>query len=374
MEFLLIIGIFESIFLAALIFSQKEKNASDKFLGGFFLLYAVNFALSYLEFYNRTHAFPHPAFIVVAPPLILLHGPALWSYVKSLTDQHFRFRPVYLLHLLPFFFMVVEMWINVYSLPVERRIQLITSNAITNKISYKIFVVAIALSTMGYFSWCLNMVIHYRKKIRAYFSQIENIGLNWLKVLLTSILIVYGLINTVYILDLFMPIASFGLMQFFSFGFGAVYIVFLGFFGLRQGNVFSSGTISLNLEKALGKEPGNRKLESREEWFIQELLNYMREKKPHLNPDLTVAGLSKKLDVTPEYLSRVINTRLNKNFFDFVNHFRIEEFKRKAGQFNKNFTIVGLAFECGFNSKATFNRVFKKMVGCTPGDFIKPNN
>jgi AraC-like DNA-binding protein len=373
MEFILVIGIFEALFLAALIFSQKEKSLFDNILGAFFFLYAVNFLLSYIEFYNRANDFPFPAFIGVAPPLILLHGPALWFYIKALTDQNFRFRVIYLLHFVPFIIMVVVTWGSIYSLPAQERINLITSGDITEKMTYKVFVVAIALSTIGYFSWGIQMVRSYRKKLKTYFSDIGNFDLSWLRILLSASLSVYTVINSIYIIDLFIPVASFGTMQFFSFVLGAVYIVFLGFFGLRQGNLFATHRINLNLEKALEDHHSwEKRLDNKEEVFIRKLLDYMKEEKPYLNPDLNIAKLSKMLDVTPEYLSKVINTRLNKNFFDFVNRHRVDEFKEKCRDVNnKNLTIIGLAYDCGFNSKATFNRVFKNVVGSTPSEYVK---
>lgn len=98
----------------------------------------------------------------------------------------------------------------------------------------------------------------------------------------------------------------------------------------------------------------------------------MENQKPYPDPDLNIANLSSKLNVGPDYLSSILNGRLNKNFYDFVNHYRVEEFKNlRRNGIDKNITIMGLGWEAGFNSKATFNRVFKKNRGITPGQFIE---
>ncbi|MCF8334618.1 MAG: hypothetical protein K9I47_10765, partial [Bacteroidales bacterium] len=94
---------------------------------------------------------------------------------------------------------------------------MITEGAVTDKIFYKVFVVAIAVSTLGYFSWGLVMLWRYTRKIKTYFSDIENIDLSWLKILLKAALVVYGIINTIYIIDFFVPVASFGALQLASF-------------------------------------------------------------------------------------------------------------------------------------------------------------
>lgn len=102
MESIILIGFFEGLLIASLVLMKKRKAVSDYWLSAFFLLYGVNTLLSYLEIYNRSNGFPIPAFIFVSSPFLLLHGPAIWMYVKSLIDQHFSFKPTYLLHLLPF--------------------------------------------------------------------------------------------------------------------------------------------------------------------------------------------------------------------------------------------------------------------------------
>jgi AraC-like DNA-binding protein len=94
--------------------------------------------------------------------------------------------------------------------------------------------------------------------------------------------------------------------------------------------------------------------------------------KPFLNPQLTIHDLARDLKVPPHLLSKIINKEFHSNFFEFVNKYRIEEFKKKAFLKEcKNLTILAVALDCGFNSKSAFNRIFKDYTGITPGDFIK---
>ena len=98
----------------------------------------------------------------------------------------------------------------------------------------------------------------------------------------------------------------------------------------------------------------------------------MKDQKPFLDPALNLARLSDQLDVTPEYLSKILNTHLNRSFFDFVNRYRTDEFKQRCQEGSSGkLTLMGMAYECGFNSKATFNRVFKNLTGVTPGEYVR---
>jgi AraC-like DNA-binding protein len=90
--------------------------------------------------------------------------------------------------------------------------------------------------------------------------------------------------------------------------------------------------------------------------------------KVYLEPNLTLSGLSRRLADNSTVLSYTINHGFGKNFNDFINEFRIREVKERLKTLDDS-TLLGLAFECGFNSKATFNRAFKKFTGVSPKDF-----
>ncbi|MBM3437307.1 MAG: helix-turn-helix transcriptional regulator, partial [Bacteroidetes bacterium] len=102
------------------------------------------------------------------------------------------------------------------------------------------------------------------------------------------------------------------------------------------------------------------------------LVRLMQHEKVYLDETLTLNKLSEQLEILPNYLSQVINERFDKNFYDFVNSYRIEEFKilvQRAD--NRNKTLLALALDSGFTSKTSFNNFFKKLTGKTPTEYIK---
>jgi len=371
---LLIIGVFEGLFLALILFTKKKRTISDSILASFFLVFALNIFLSLMEAYNRRNGFPYPAFILTAAPLLLLHGPILWLYIKSLTDQYFKLKPIYLINLLPFLAMIAQHSFSIYSIPTTQRIEFIQTEAFKHTFSYPFFIILISLSSIFYFLLGIRLIKDFKLKIEEYFSQVKGIDLNWLILILKSWLILSILINSFFVTDLFISIAPFGMMQLLGFIIASVYLVFIGFYGLRQENLFLTKSIDLNLEKLITNttEYHSKPLKDEEKDFIQQLLKHMEEKKPYLQPEITIKMLSEELNVSSEYLSETINNTLNKNFFDFINYYRVEEFKNQCkNEKNKHLSILGLASECGFNSKATFNRVFKKVTGLTPSEYIE---
>ena len=91
----------------------------------------------------------------------------------------------------------------------------------------------------------------------------------------------------------------------------------------------------------------------------------------YLQPELSLNDLSRHLKMNPSQLSKMINTQMRQNFNDFVNEYRVKSLiqKLKAGE-HVSKTLLSLAYECGFNSKATFNRAFKKVNGKSPKEFL----
>lgn len=372
MESVILIGFFEGLLIALLVLMKKRKAVSDYWLSAFFLLYGVNTLLSYLEIYNRANGFPIPAFIFISTPFLLLHGPAIWMYVKALTDQHFSFKPSYLLHLLPFLLCVADFAFRFYSRPVTEKIELLQTESFKQFIDYPIVIVIMAVSALIYFSWAYILVKRYNRKIKGYFSETAHYDLAWLRVVMIASAVVYSVIYVPFLIDLVFPVASFQWMHKVSFSLGAVYLIVLGFYGHKQGNLFVDKPVKIDLPEPDTMIEDANPVDKRETDFIQQLLTWMGEKKPHLNPDITLPVLAADLNVSPEYLSRILNQRLGKNFYDFINHYRIEEFKtRCALPENKQYTLIAIALDCGFNSKATFNRVFKNATGLTPGDYAK---
>ncbi|HAD96762.1 MAG TPA: adenylate cyclase [Cryomorphaceae bacterium] len=102
------------------------------------------------------------------------------------------------------------------------------------------------------------------------------------------------------------------------------------------------------------------------------LLQHISEEEPFLNPQLSLRSLAQQLQIHPNQLSWLLNEKLGKNFNEFINHYRVETFKGLAtNPSNSHISLIGLAYESGFNSKTVFNTYFKKEVGMTPKEFLK---
>lgn len=371
MQQLLLIGIFEAFSFAVLLLLKKNRSASDGILSLFFFVISASMFLVYMDGYNRSHHFRYPFLLFTAAPLILLHGPLLWLYIKTLTQQEFRFSPKHLLHLVPFILMLIQHTLDFYVLSPQQKIAIATDESFKSYINYPIFMLIVVLSPLCYFIWGIRLIKRYDHQLKNYFSRLNDINLSWLQTLLLASIVFYFIVGGIFLINTLVPFVTFNKLQMICFSFSTVYILFLGFYGHKQINLFATYHLEVPLEKENIVSVSNE-LQTVDEQFINALLEVMKSEKPYLNPDLNLPTLSAMLKITPEYLSSIINNLLNLNFYDFINNYRVNEFKATClSPDNKDYTIIAIAYSCGFNSKATFNRVFKNLTGITPSAYMQ---
>jgi len=223
------------------------------------------------------------------------------------------------------------------------------------------------------------------------FGYNEGISLQWLQLLLLGFVAIVAVLVTVYVVEYSLEIDTGFNIEIIAFALFILFIFAIGFWGIRYQGIFSaSGAVNTadkvdeadkveeveifnNFEEET-KAPEYRKsgLKAEEAPELhQQLLRLMQTEKPYLEPKLSLAQLAEILGVMPNHLSQIINQYEEKNFYDFVNSYRVEEFIDLAKKdTDKNFNLLGLAFEAGFNSKSSFNQVFKKFKGKTPSEFL----
>ena len=108
------------------------------------------------------------------------------------------------------------------------------------------------------------------------------------------------------------------------------------------------------------------------EKYLKKPQQIMKNDKPYLNEKLTISELAEMVGISRHHLTQILNEHLNKNFYTFINEYRVKQVKEMLLNENKkHYSILAIAYECGFNSKSTFNTLFKKYTGKTPSQFIK---
>ena len=365
LNILAIIILFQLVLLIIfLLVNKKGKASSNYFLAAFFFLILVNLTdglLSYYGFYTK-----YPAFAGAEDSMVFLLGPVLYFYTRSIVYRNFRLSRFHLWHLLPF--VLVTMIYQSYYHTQDEMYQRMIQHAIANQTLPPLFyVIAVCLYLhVGFYIFLsLKQVREYRQKIRQRFSAVEKLNLEWLSFMLWFVagIMVLSIIYT------FLP--AFGLRPYFNFFFALAFLVLFIFINLIVWKGLTQPTLFAGIEDEERKYATS--LADAERVSIEEGLDrIMKQEKLFLNPDLTVDTLASAVGFPAKKVSQVINESFAQNFFDYINTFRIREAERLMLESDDpKLTVLEVMYASGFNSKSSFNTVFKQKTGVTPSAFKK---
>lgn len=365
------IGIFMAGFLTLLLSVKKPRENHDFILIAWLLLSAGNLIFFYHDFnYPGTQ---NLTFELLGGTLPFLTAPLLYFYVCALV-VHRKFRLVrYLYHFIPFILMYGAMLYHAeeYHLVVEKGFIQMRGPLPFYLGSYGLI---LAFFSFLYPMLSLFLLFRHRNRIKSEFSYIEKINMNWLRywIILSmlgfwfSFVIIWaGSFQWIDFLTSFQGVAGAIVLN----------ISVIGFYGVKQTTIFTN----LQPKPATPEAPpkteryASSKLTADEaQVMVNKVKAYMEKEKPHLDSQLSLESLASALAMTRHDLSQVINDQFETNFFGFVNDYRVAAFKENlADKKYEHYTLLGIALETGFNSKSSFNSIFKKAEGMTPSEYKK---
>jgi len=370
---ILAIGIAQAVFFSFLLLKKRKRTLSDFILATWLFILAIHISANYLELVGYYEKYPN--LIGSTSSLVFIYGPLLFMYLDSYISREPKFKKSYLLHLLPFIIYNILM-VPFYFISGEYKLHFVRDMLQSHP--PLVAVLALGLRTIilpVYIILALVILRRHQSNIKSFFSHTEEIDLEWLKYLIWSIAIISILILLSSILKVatnFNQPFSFELIVFISVAF---WIFAIGYYGLKKSPIFIEPFQNNQFLASLNKEDNRyqkTKINSEQvDGYLKRLNDYMEHEKPFTKSRLTINLLSEAIDIPSHHLSQLINDKLNQNFFDFINQYRVNEAKVKLlDPGNKHLTILGIAFDSGFNSKASFNRIFKKFTGLTPSEFL----
>ena len=375
-----------------------QDSTSDKLLGSFLVvadLSVIPWMVGFAGWYDEPARFYKE--ILFYTPFVhgLFTGPLLYFYVKSLTNFKFRFKKTDWLHFLPgLLYLIWTIIVVVVDKLLLKKYYLMNGQTdpdfdlwyqILQKISIIVYLV---------------LAIRYYKKYRRYvffeMSFFEAASLKWLR----NFLVAFGIMTLLpWLLDVLDQFEFFRELDykgswfyFFSYALVVYYIAINGYnatsIPLRRLDFLPELLINYEPPKLLTApqsvtedasfEVVEETVVKNEDEFLTawkaKLSNFLETDKVYEEPELTLSELARRLSTNTSVLSKVVNQGFGMSFNDYINQFRVNAVINllKKGEHKKQ-TLLGIAFDCGFNSKATFNRAFKKMTGLSPKDWLSQN-
>jgi len=368
-DLLFALVIFQLLMLSFLLFTSKGRRTSNTLLGAFFLSICLNLADVFL--FRLGVYFNYPTFAGWGNSLPLVFGPLLYFYTRSVIYKNFTITLKWLLHFLPFFafFLITEVYYLAQPNDIKESIlKNLASQHLAPAFTYVSAVVFIQFFAYAFAS--IQLVAWYKKTSSQLTSSPLYTNVSWLYSTLVFFILVMVIttLNSVF--------AQTALAKYYLFIFNIVILAVLVFViqvlmkALRQSRFFAFDEQELRASPS--REITDPVERQEKEQIVEKLMLYMHSDKPYLEPELSLAQLAAQLSLKPRALSEAINDIRQQNFFDFINRYRIEEATRLlTNPEDKKITVLEVLYQVGFNSKSSFNTLFKKYTGITPTEFRK---
>ena len=377
-----LIGSVQTFFYLLLFQSKRKKSLSDYILMLFLFLLGLVFFDNYLR--NTNFYLENPEFRGITYCLPILAGPLMYFYAVLITNSTQKFSRYLWLFILPFLFFLTYFLATYYFLPTGEKIayyRLATNKPWAMIYASEFFLV---FSFPVYALLSLFKLENHARNIGSNFSYTEGISLTWLKTVYILIFVVDILDVITNILSDLIPLFSVQTGDNIAYSINVVLIFVIGYYGFKQTLIYPSNIPDLNLpenqtvseiqaEENVPPTPKYIKSgleDSEADHYYASLISIIEKDRLYLDGKLGIKTIADKLGISVNHLSQVINQKSERNFFRFINEYRVEEAKKLlSDQSSQKFTILAIAFDCGFNSKSSFNTIFKAYTGKTPSEF-----
>ncbi|GMN07395.1 hypothetical protein MTsPCn5_27840 [Croceitalea sp. MTPC5] len=337
-------------------------------------MYITPYMLGYANWYSQKITREILFFIPFMQ--VLLIGPVVYFYTQSLLNTTFQLTKKDWIHFLPFILY------SFYSL-----IVFITDKFIFHEYYFYAngrdkdlatwYQIAGLLSMSIYLILSLRYYANYKKLIFDTVSYAETILFRWIRSFMVAFLGILILRLLFFILN--PDWGEFGsqFWHYILFSLVFYYISINGYANAIKSTFFTerkNGEINVLVqekEKSKGVIQDTAIEKDIDVWKVK-LADLITNKRLYENPRLTLQDVANELRTTTKIISSVVNKGFQMNFNDFINHYRIQAVKAKIkAKEHDSSTLLGIALDSGFNSKATFNRAFKKGTGLSPKDYIE---
>ncbi|PWJ44671.1 helix-turn-helix domain-containing protein [Sediminitomix flava] len=368
---LLMMGAFQALVMTCFLFASKNNRTPNRILSVMTLSWSIcclTFAVQSNQFW-----YDHPHFFRIGSVFVGAFFPSIYLYVKQITKDGNGFESRSLLHYLPSFIYVI-LNIPYYILSTEEKRLLLFERSPIELYEYleltSLFSdILPTVQGLIYSALSIKLLKSYEKSIKNLVSDTEPHTLKWLKNLILLNVGLWLLGSSGFLLDLL------GKEDYHFRSYQILYLSIVGvtyfitYYALKQPEIFTQLS-----DNSLIETSENVRLEEEVDHELEEEANrlkaYLIDQRPYLNNQLTLPDLAKEFGLTRHRMSFVLNHAFGKNFYDVINDFRVEEAKRLlADEAHKEYKIEYIAQTSGFNSKATFNRIFKLRTEMTPSEF-----
>jgi len=376
MKEIALIGFAQTLFFSLLIVTKKKKEIKDYLIIIFLLFVGAELFYRYLLQVIPESEIKWMTLFDIT--YWALFGPTILMYIYFTINKVKKVNYLHLLHLIPLFISLFS--IKNYYFGNSEYISFIDyfnrSTGITN-----VALLFWEFCTPLYIVYSLYVLIMHKKSLKEYFSNISKKTLKWLFLLLSYFAIFLLMSYIVMLMRVIFHVEvnfnSLGILPTIL----TAYVFFIGYYGYKQAGIFfdypekKNNILNKQFKIADNKYSKSGLSEIERDELTIKLKKVMETEKPYIEDNLNINMLAKMLNTSINKLSQVINETFDQNFYSFINTHRIEESKQLLKDpENEKYTIISIAYDCGFNSKSSFYNAFKQNTGITPKKYLEQQN
>lgn len=233
------------------------------------------------------------------------------------------------------------------------------------------FIAGVIAQLSVYLVWSYREVNWYQGTLKNVSSVFISINLSWLKYLIVSLGVVFAIVLVEALVASHVVADNAVVLGIYAYV--LLFVNSIYWKGLKHPHIFNGlSEEARSLSREIATRYSHSKLgEEQAAVYLSQLESYMLEEKPFLIYNITIEELAEASGMSARYLSQVINQRLGKNFYDFINGYRVEEAKKLLTDKGRHMRINEVMYDSGFSSKSTFNAVFRRATGQTPSEYRK---
>jgi len=356
-------GFFFVIFSAVLLLKEKPVRKDNKVLGFLFLLMAVSgFILSSYTVALQAESYSFLTyFIPFNYVLLTLIGPFIYFYIKTLLNRPVNTRSckfwIHSIASIP----ALTFYLYFLFLPTQERTNLLELSFQEEALPFIVLDVIFYIQMTMYLFTCYRIIKNQLKVSSKISKGAIMIDISWLRTLM-----IIDLIFMFVTAPLCFYFASVQVSNVIAQSAISIQLVYIFFKSIWQTGIFPGENIS----ETKIKEPILKIADEVGEDYCRTLTNFMQEKKTYLQEDCSIQSVSEQTCISVHHLSNILNQRFDKSFPDFINEYRIDEAKRILdSEQSAKMTLEAIGYECGFGSKSSFNKAFKKLTNYTPSTY-----
>jgi AraC-like DNA-binding protein len=361
-----LLGAAQGVLLGLALLSANAANkTANRILAA--LIFSISIIVSGAVLLTSYYVFYFPHLSRVHHPVVFLAGPLLFLYIEMLTSQKNRLEKKDLLHFLPFLFCFIYL-LPYYLQSSAAKLQVLGAEYLAESFGTWYYIRSAIFITqfLVYLVLIVLSIVKYSRRTRAQNLASDRAVLFEIRFfVIASTLLWLGAIVR-YALDsggstnLLVPLGA------------SVMVYAMGYLKMRRPAMDPAGSGETEESDTVAARKYEKSMltPARSERYLNKLLQLMETERPYTDGDLTIQKLAQQLAIPLPHLSQTINERLGKSFPDFINSYRVAEAKKKLlDPALKHLSVLGIAEEVGFNSKSSFNAVFKKHTDMTPSEF-----